>query len=162
MRVIAIDPGYDKVGVAILEKRGGKETLIYSGCIKTSKEDPFQNRLSFVIKEISKIIQEHDPGVMAIENLFFNKNQKTAMRVSEARGAIMGEAATRGMRIYEFTPLQIKIAITGYGKSDKDQVISMVKNLVSIEKEIKEDDEYDAIACGLTFLASEKGLAVGS
>ena len=151
MRVISIDPGYDKVGVAILED---KDTLLYSDCIKTSRDNSFEERLGFVISELSKVIEKFKPEALAIENLFFYKNQKTAMRVSEARGAIIQEATSKNLKVYEYTPLQIKIAVTGYGKSDKNQVISMVRNLVEIDKEIKEDDEYDAIACGLTCLAS--------
>lgn len=153
MRVISIDPGYDKVGVAILED---KDVLLYSDCIKTSRDDVFEKRLGLIIERISEVIKKYKPEAMAIENLFFSKNKKTAMRVSEARGAIIQEATSKNLKVYEYTPLQIKIAVTGYGKSDKRQVISMVENLVEIDKEIKEDDEYDAIACGLTCLASVK------
>jgi len=93
---------------------------------------------------------------MAIENLFFNSNQKTALKVSEARGIIMYQALSGGLKVFEYTPLQIKIAITGYGRGDKKQVTDMLHHLIKIDKKIKYDDEYDAIAVGLTHLASHK------
>jgi len=93
---------------------------------------------------------------MAIEKLFFTTNQKTVMGVSEARGVIMYQALLNKIPVFEYTPLQIKIAITGYGRGDKKQIIAMLQHLIKIEKEIKYDDEYDAIAVGLTHLACTK------
>jgi crossover junction endodeoxyribonuclease RuvC len=154
MVIIAIDPGYERVGIAILEKGTSKEVLIFSECFKTSTEEKHEDRLKLIGEEIEKVIKKYKPEAMGIETLFFKTNAKTAMKVSEARGVIMYEAAKNNLEILEFSPLQIKVAVTGYGKSDKEQVTEMVKKLIKITEPIKYDDEYDAIAVGLTFFAS--------
>ncbi len=153
MRILGIDPGYDRVGVAIIDKANKeKERLIFSTCIETNKKDPFETRVCSIGLEIKNIIKNFKPNRLAIESLFIEKNQKTAMRVSEARGIIIYESALGGLEIKEFSPLQIKIAVTGYGRSDKRQVIDMLHRLIKIETKIKHDDEYDAIAVALTGL----------
>ncbi len=153
MRIIAIDPGYERIGIAVLEKVSGKEKLLFSECFKTKATLPFFDRLALLGQEVARIIGEYSPEVLAIENLFIETNQKTAMRVAEARGAILYQARTLGLEIYEYTPLQIKVATTGYGKANKTQVMSMVRKLVSGAESIKQDDEMDAIAIGLTHFA---------
>ncbi len=156
MKIMSIDPGYDRVGIAILEKSDEtnyKEKLIYSDCLTTSSKDTFTKRLKSIGLDIEKIIKKYKPTVMVIESLFFNSNQKTVMLVSEAKGMIKYVALYNKLDIFEYTPLQIKIAVTGYGRSDKQQVTIMTKNLIEIDKEIKYDDEYDAIAVGLTYFA---------
>lgn len=152
MRIISIDPGYERLGIAILEK-GKKETLLFSECFKTKATLPFVDRLELVGKEVARIIGEYSPKALAIENLFIETNQKTAMRVAEVRGAILYQARILGLQIYEYTPLQVKVATTGYGKATKTQVMTMVKKLVSGAENIKQDDEMDAIAIGLTHFA---------
>ena len=157
MKILSIDPGYDRCGVAVLEKgEGGKESLVFSDCIKTNNKDDFSKRLFQIGKRLEEIIEEYSPSVVAVEKLFFNTNQKTAMNVSQVRGMIIYVGEKSGLNVLEYTPLQIKIAITGYGRSDKSQVTKMVPNLIKVEKEIKLDDEWDAIAVGLTCFASEK------
>ncbi len=158
MRILSIDPGYERVGIAVLEKKSGrdKEKLLHSECFKTSSKLLHDRRLGLIGKKIRAEIKKWEPGALAIETLFFNKNQKTVMAVSEARGVIIYEASSAGLEIYEYSPLQIKIAVTGYGRGDKNQVISMVKALISIKKTSVQDDEFDAIATGLTCFASEK------
>lgn len=154
MKIISIDPGYERVGIAIIEKEtGGKEELLYSDCFKTSAKSPITERFLLIGKEIEKIIKKYNPEALAIETLFFNSNQKTAMAVSEARGIIIYQGLANGLDIFEYTPLQIKIAITGYGRGDKKQVIAMIPHLIKVDKKINYDDEYDAIAVGLTHLA---------
>ena len=154
MRVLAIDPGYERLGIAILEKKaGGKEILLFSECFQTPKTAAFIDRLHAVGIELKKIIGEYAPEAIAIESLFFSKNQKTAMHVAEVRGVIMYETLNHGLKFAEYTPGQIKIAVTGDGSADKKQIFSMVTKLVKINKEIRFDDEYDAIAIGITFLA---------
>src|SRR3989344_2103608 len=118
MIILGIDPGYDRLGIAILEKKN-KETLLHSECFITSSKDSFYTRLFQIGKRINEIIKEYNPDILAIESLFITKNQKTAMRVSEARGVIMYEAIKNNIKVLEYTPLQIKMAVTGYGKSDK-------------------------------------------
>ncbi|MSU55496.1 MAG: crossover junction endodeoxyribonuclease RuvC [Candidatus Taylorbacteria bacterium] len=155
MVILAVDPGYEKIGVAVIEKdKGGKETLIFSECFTTSRKDTHAVRLASLGNEIKKVVNKYKPEALAIEKLFFTTNQKTVMLVSEARGVIIYEASSAGLKISEFTPLQAKVAITGYGRGTKDQMKFMVEKLIIVGKKIKEDDEYDAIALGLTFFAT--------
>jgi crossover junction endodeoxyribonuclease RuvC len=154
MRIIALDPGYERLGVAILDKEPkGKEQLVYSDCITTSKELPHAERLGKIGEALDGLIETYKPEGLAIETLFFAKSVTSALKVAEARGVILHAAARKGIKVHEFSPMDIKIAVTGYGKSDKEQVTSMVTKLIKIDKKIKYDDEYDAIACGLTFFA---------
>lgn len=155
MRVLAIDPGFERVGIAVLEKKNGKEILLYSSCFKTSSKLLFENRLLLIGKELKKIINIYKPNIFAIETLFFNSNQKTAMRVAEARGVIIYTSVLEGLIVCEYTPLQIKIAVTGYGRADKKQVSFMTKRLLGLTGGVQYDDETDAIALGLTCLASQ-------
>jgi len=157
MKIIAIDPGYERLGIAVLEKeKGEKEILLYSDCFKTDKKLEHFERLGIIGNEISRIIKEFEPEVLCLETLFFSVNQKTVITVAEARGVILFQAAKHNLKVYEYGPGQIKVAVTGYGKSDKNAINIMVDKLVKIDKKIKYDDEYDAIAVGLTCFAIEK------
>lgn len=155
MRILAIDPGYERVGIAVLEK-GNRDKLLYSDCFMTDKTLPFPKRLHLIGREAERIVRKYKPRAVALEKLYFNSNQKTASMVSEVRGAILFIAGNHGLSVFEYTPQKVKAAITGYGKGGKEQVMKMVRNLISLEKEIRYDDEYDAIAVGLTCLASER------
>ncbi len=157
MNIIAIDPGYERLGIAVIEKNPRtKEILLYSDCFKTDPKLPHCERLNLIGTEISRVISEFKPGALSLEDLFFTNNAKTAITVAEARGVILYEAAKNGLKVFEYGPGQIKVAVTGYGKSDKDAVIAMVNRLIQIDKKIKHDDEYDAIAVGLTCFATER------
>ncbi|MDP3725762.1 MAG: crossover junction endodeoxyribonuclease RuvC [bacterium] len=158
MKILAIDPGFERLGIAVLQKKQkGQEELLYSACFKTSPKIPFSKRLLAIGNEIEKIIKKYNPDALAIETLFFNTNQKTAMRVAEARGVIIFESQKNDLGVFEYTPLQIKIAITGYGKATKDQVAVMVSKLIKLNgASEKNDDELDAIAIGLTHSASSR------
>ena len=112
MRILGIDPGFEKLGVAVLERAGGKDTLLYSECFRTSARLPFPERLNALGPRASTIIKKWKPRALAIETLYFEKNLKTAMRVAEARGVVIYEAARAGLSVYEYTPLQVKIAVT--------------------------------------------------
>jgi crossover junction endodeoxyribonuclease RuvC len=154
MRVLSIDPGYGRCGMAIVDSgENGRNVLIYSDCIETSSQQEFTERLATVANECSRLIEQFSPDQVAIEKLFFNGNQKTAMRVAEVRGALIQSATSHKVSVCEYTPAQIKSAAGGWGGADKKQVITMVRMLVKIEKEIRHDDEYDAIAVGITHLA---------
>lgn len=155
MRTLAIDPGYDRIGIAILEKNKGdtKETRIHSECFTTNNKDVLYERIFSVVERLEKLIQEHKPDRFAIENLFHTNNTKTVMGVSEARGAMIYIARKHNLEIHEYTPPQIKNATTGYGKATKKQVYEMVIRLLNLPKTIKQDDEIDAIAVGITDLA---------
>ena len=154
MRILGIDPGYERLGIAVLEKnKPGKEVVLYSECFKTSPTLPFHERLVLVGKKIQEIIETYKPEVLSIETLFLNTNQKTAMNVAEARGVVVYESSKAQLKIFEATPLQIKIATTGYGRADKKDVMKMVRLLVKVENSKTSDDELDAIAIALTGFA---------
>ncbi len=159
IKILGIDPGYDRVGIAVVEKNpSSKEVLLYSECFQTSAKDDFYTRLKQVGSKIAEVVEEYSPTALAIETLFITKNQKTAMRVAEARGVIIHEALREDIPVYEYNPLQIKIAVTGYGASDKAQVMKMIPLLVKMPTKDTHDDEYDAIAVALTCIASEKNM----
>jgi len=153
MRVLAIDPGYGRCGVAVVDKEHGKETYVYSDCIETTAAIPFEDRLGTVANECERLITLYTPNALAMEKLFFNQNQKTAMRVAEVRGAILHCASTARLPVFEYTPGQIKSATTGSGNADKKQMMAMIHLLLKISKPIRLDDEYDALAVGITHLA---------
>ena len=112
MKILGIDPGYDRVGIAIIQKDGSKNVLLHSECFVTDKKDDFYERLVKIERRIEEILDEFAPDVLSIETLFMTKNQKTGMRVAEARGVIALAAAKRGMAVFEYTPPEIKAAIT--------------------------------------------------
>jgi len=154
MRVIGIDPGYDRLGVAVIEYREGCEHLLHSTCIESDKTTSLNDRIHTIGDAFLCLIEEYEPDTLAVETLFFNKNVKTAMGVAEARGALIYIAKSAGCNVHEFSPQQIKSAVTGYGNSDKQAVIDMVCRLVKGAPAKALDDEYDAIAVGVTCLAT--------
>ena len=154
MRIISIDPGYERLGLAIIEKSPKqKEILVFSECFKTSAKLPHHERLSLIGNRIKEVIKKYKPEQLATEKLFFSGNQKTAMLVAEARGVILYSGSSLGLDVFEYTPGDIKIAITGYGRSEKRQIIDMVKKLIVVTSKTNSDDEFDAIAIGLTHFA---------
>ena len=158
MKTLSVDPGYDRVGIAVLEKNKGdkKETRLFSECFTTDKKLPIYDRIFLIAFELEKIIKKYKPERFAIENLFHTKNTKTFMAVAEARGVIIFIARKHNLEINEYTPPQIKSATTGYGKATKDQVYSMISRLIDLPPDLKQDDEIDAIAVGITDLAYAK------
>jgi len=157
MKILAIDPGFERVGIAVLEKTSTpKHILVYSSCFKTSSKIPFHERITLIGNELEKIIKKYKPQALAIEKLYFTTNQKTVMGVAEARGVMIYSGSKKGLSVFEYTPPQIKIAVTGYGKASKTMVMSMVPKLIDIKDNINSDDELDAIAIGITCLACEK------
>lgn len=155
-RVLGVDPGFDRLGVAILDKK----EVLYSHCIETDRKLLHHERLLQIGEAVRKIIKKWKPASLAIETLFFNQNITNALKVSEARGVILYEASQAGLEVHEYSPQAIKIAVTGYGKADKFQMESMVRKLVVLPKSTakKLDDELDAIAVGITHLASQRGI----
>lgn len=159
MKILGIDPGYERLGIAILERNleaRPKESVLFSECFKTPAKLGFAERLNLIGEEVRAIIKKYKPEVLAIETLFLTTNQKTVMRVAEARGVVIYEASRAGLKIFEASPPQIKIATTSYGKASKEQVMKMVKILVNIDDSKKSDDELDAIAIALTAFAHHK------
>jgi crossover junction endodeoxyribonuclease RuvC len=157
MRVISIDPGYDRCGVAILEKDNkNKEQLIFSTCLQPSKEDEIYVRIGYIGDEIRSLITRYKPDAMAVEDLFFSKNTKTALQVGQALGVISYTAYVNNIPVYNYKPNQIKVAVTGYGRAEKRDIHKMVQHIVKLDDKKYIDDEIDAIAVGITFLASYK------
>ncbi len=150
MKIIGIDPGYERLGLAVIEGKRGEEKLLHSECFKTSAKIPFDERLFLIGERVEKIIEKYKPNVLSIENLFLNTNQKTVMRVAEVRGSIIYIAKKNKLEVVEYTPLQIKSAVIGYGRAEKRQVEFMLSKLIEMPKRKMIDDEYDAIAVALT------------
>jgi crossover junction endodeoxyribonuclease RuvC len=148
--IISIDPGYGRMGIAILKTKGSDQKLIYSECFETEAKLPHPLRLFNLGNRIEEMIKEFSPNQLAIETLLWSKNKKTALLVAEARGVVLAIAAKNNLKIREFNPNQIKLAVTGYGKSDKNQVINMINRLLKIKEKKRYDDEYDAIAVAIT------------
>ncbi len=163
MKILSIDPGFERMGVAIIERaqNNRKPLVLYSACIKTSAKDAFSTRLKEIGGAIEETIKKHKPESLAIEKLFFSANRKTALSVAEARGVAVYEAARHNIQLFEYSPMEIKVAVAGYGHAEKNQIISMVKVLVDFKEKKPatkkmSDDEFDAIAIGLTHLAIHK------
>mgnify|MGYP001794618524 FL=1 len=154
MKVLAVDPGYDRLGLAVIDKKNNTEELLYSECYQTHSSDEFYTRIKQIGVQVRELITEYQPDAMAIEELFFAKNTKTALKVSESRGVVIFQALDADIPIYEYTPNQIKVTVTGYGKATKNDIHSMVRRLINLGDSKKIDDEIDAIATGLTFFAS--------
>ncbi|MBI5357241.1 crossover junction endodeoxyribonuclease RuvC [Candidatus Saccharibacteria bacterium] len=150
MRILGIDPGTGIVGFGVIEKTGSKLHMIDAGVIRTDSRLNDSERLKIIYDELSGIIEENKPEVMAVEKLFFAQNVTTAMSVSQARGVILLCGEQNKLPVFEYTPLQIKQAITGYGKAEKSQIQEMVKVILKLKEIPKPDDCADALACAIT------------
>ncbi len=156
MTILGIDPGIARCGWAVLEARGVKLEARDFGCIETPSSMEVSLRLSVIYKEITKLIKKYSPDALVLEELFFNTNAKTAFVVGQARGAVLLSGAENGLKNYIYTPLQVKIAVTGYGRAEKEQVGKMVKTILALEKIPKPDDTADALAIAITHAFSAK------
>ncbi len=154
MLILGIDPGIADTGYGAIKKEGGQYFLVECGSLKTSAQNSLPARLEKLHSLLSHIIKKYSPDVVAVEELFFAKNVKTALTVAHARGVILLTAKTGGAEVREFTPLQVKQALTGYGRADKNQIQQMVKNILKLKEAPKPDDAADALAiaicCGQT------------
>lgn len=150
-RILSIDPGYDRCGIAVLQKNEkGAITLLFSTCITTNRKDTFSLRLLALRNELVNIVDEWQPTESCIEKLFFAKNTKTALMVAEVCGVIRVTLEELTLHPIEYAPSEIKLAVTGYGNADKQAVAYMTKKLLEIGEGKKLDDELDAIAVGVT------------
>lgn len=152
MRVIGIDPGTAIVGYGILDYKNGKYSVVDYGCIYTEKGIMLSKRLKKIYDELEKILYKYKPDYMAVEELYYFKNSKTVISVGQARGVIILCGEKQGIEIGDYTPLQVKMGITGYGKSTKNQVQMMVKNVLKLENIPKPDDAADALAIAVTHI----------
>ncbi len=156
MRVMGIDPGVAITGYGVVEESGNDNNYLYSGCIRTAKEELPAVRLETIHNYVFELISLYKPQALAIEKIFFSKNVRTAFQVGEARGVIILAAARCKLDLYEYTPLQVKQAVAGYGKAEKSQVQYMVKMLLKLERVPSVDDEADALAVALCHLQNRK------
>lgn len=154
MRVLGIDPGTATTGWAVLEEKDGEINPLAYGHISTSPEKSTAKRIKEVADDLEEIIKKYKPKEGAIEDIFFFKNLKTAVKVSQSRGGMLLILENNKVKIFEYTPLQVKQAITGYGRADKKQIQQMVKNMLSLKKTPKPDDTADAIAVAICHLQS--------
>lgn len=146
LKILGIDPGIAIVGYGIVDYVGNKFKTIDYGAITTTPDTPFPERLKIVYDQLTEIIEEYEPDAVAIEELFFNKNVKTAIDVGQARGVQLLAVVNKGIPLYEYTPLQVKQGVVGYGRAQKKQVQEMVKMILNLEKIPKPDDVADALA----------------
>jgi crossover junction endodeoxyribonuclease RuvC len=156
MRIIGIDPGTGILGFGVIESNGGKNQLVDAGVIRTPVKEDDAVRLQTIYEEITDIIAETKPQEMAIEKLFFAQNVTTAMTVAQARGVVLLAGMQAGLKIAEYTPLQIKQALTGYGRAEKKQMQEMVRVLLGLQEVPQPDDCADALAAALTHSSQVK------
>ena len=148
-RILGIDPGFGRIGFGVVEKREGKIQAVCYGCIETNAKRSFVERLEEMQQELRHLLKKYRPSVVVVEDLFFYKNITTAIKVSQARGVILLTLKQAGIKIIEITPLQLKQAMTGYGRAEKSQVQKMVQLELKIKKKIKPDDAADALALAI-------------
>jgi crossover junction endodeoxyribonuclease RuvC len=150
MRILGIDPGTGILGFGVIEVEKGKAHLVDGGVIRTPVKEDDAVRLVTIFEELTDIIASTNPTIMSVEKLFFARNVTTAMTVSQARGVVLLCGKQAGLEIFEYTPMQIKMAVTGYGKAEKKQIQEMVRIILGLEEIPKPDDCADAIAAALT------------
>lgn len=149
MIILGIDPGYAITGYCVLNYKNNKFNLMTSGAVTSPADMKFELRLLNIYESLRNIIDEHKPDVMAVEELFFSRNTTTAIGTAQARGVAILAGAKSGINVYEYTPLQVKMAVTGHGRAEKKQVDYMVKLLLGIKESIKPDDITDAMAVAI-------------
>ncbi len=156
MIILGIDPGYAIVGVGVIECTGNKFRCLEYGAITTPAGMPVPKRLKAINDGMNFYIDKYKPEAVAVEELFFNSNQKTAIHVAQARGVIIISAVNKNVPLYEYTPLQIKQAVTGYGRADKKQIQTMVKMMLNLNAIPKPDDAADGLAVAICHAHSMK------
>ena len=149
MIILGIDPGYAIVGWGVVRYERGRFTPLTFGAITTPAGMDFSRRLEVIYDEMAVLLAQHKPDALAVEKLYFKNNQKTAIDVAEARGVILLAAHKSGTPLYEYTPLQVKSAVTGYGKAEKRQVMDMTRRLLKLSAVPRPDDAADALALAL-------------
>lgn len=156
MRVLGIDPGIGRTGWGVIDMEKNVPKAEKFGCIETFQTERIEQRLQFLYKNMCEIVTMHKPDVVSVEELFFNTNTKTALVVGQARGVILLAAALKDIPVVVYTPLQVKMAVTGYGRAEKKQIGQMVKTLLSLKVIPRPDDISDALANALTHAFSAK------
>ena len=158
MRILGIDPGYATVGFGVVDYVNSKFTCVDYGAIQTPAKTPFEDRLEQLFDDMSKLVEYYKPETVAFEELFFNTNTTTAIKVAQGRGVLLLAARKKGLECFEYTPLQVKQAVVGYGRAEKSQVIDMVKRILRLNAPPKPDDAADAVAIALCHARSSTSL----
>ena len=161
MRILGLDPGYAIVGYGAVEYKNNSFKPLGFGVISTPAGMPFERRLMSIDAELGAVLDEYRPDAAAIEKLFFTSNHKTVIDVAQARGVILLSVAGRGVPVYEYTPLQVKQSVVGYGKAEKHQVMEMVRIMLSLRETPKPDDAADALAVAVCHAHSAGSLLGG-
>ncbi len=146
MRIIGIDPGYAIIGYGIVDYNASKFSIVNYGAVTTKAKTPFASRLEIIFNDISQLLDTFKPDAVSLEKLYFNTNTTTAIDVAQARGVILLAAQLYGIKVFEYTPLQVKQSVTGYGRAEKSQIMEMTRRLLNLEKIPKPDDTADALA----------------
>lgn len=163
MLVLGIDPGSAITGYGLVKEAGNSLRAVDYGCIRTAPSEPLEERLHKIYREVCELIEKYKPDHFAVEELFFNKNVRTALTVGQARGVILLAGAQSGLQVHEYTPLQVKQAVVGYGRAEKAQIQFMVKTMLSLPTIPKPDDVADALAiaiCHTHFYKSARILGI--
>jgi len=157
-RVLGIDPGLETTGIGILDIKGSRYAPVYCGCIITKSSLQTHQRLKNIYETLEEIINHYHPDCLAIENIFFSANVKTALAIGQARGVLLLAGSKKNLKIYEYTPLQVKQAIVGYGRATKKQIKYMVKIILGAKEEFfpKQDDAWDAMGIALCHASMSK------
>ncbi len=158
MRILGIDPGLATVGFSIVDVEKSKMKLVTCGVISTPAHTSLSSRLDRIFEDMNELISSFDPDVMSIEELFFNTNITTGIAVAHARGVILLSAYRAGVQVFEYTPLQVKQAVVGYGRAEKSQVIDMVRRILALPAAPKPDDAADAVALAICHARSSTSL----
>lgn len=159
MIILGIDPGYAIVGYGVIDYRNNHFTVIDYGAILTDAGSPFNERLEKIYDNLSALIEKYNPEAMSVEKVFYNSNAKTVIDVSQARGVIMLAAQKNRVPVFEYTPLQVKQSVVGYGRAEKKQIQEMTKRILSLEKVPKPDDTADALAMAICHAHSSGSLS---
>lgn len=155
MKILAIDPGFDRMGIAVVDGTATTPHFVWGACI-IPPVGVLAERLVEIFNAVDTTVKKYKPDIVATETLFFSVNKKTALNVAHARGVILVAASINHIPVVEYSPQEVKLAVTGYGNAKKDAVIKMVERLIPLPKQKRLDDEFDAIAIGITALSSER------
>ncbi len=153
MKILAIDPGFDRMGMAVIDGTASNPYFIWGTCV-IPPSGVLTKRLTEIFYAVDATIKKHRPDIVAVETLFFSVNKKTALNVAHARGVILVAAGINTVGVAEYSPQEVKLAVTGYGNARKSAVATMVEKLITLPKQKRFDDEFDAIAIGITALSS--------
>ena len=156
MTILGIDPGIARLGFGLVVKKAGRVNSLLYGCMETSKDEDEEQRLRILFEKTSRLIKKYKPEAVVLEKIFFSQNVKTALTVGQARGIVMLSGAMFNLPIFSYTPLEVKLAITGYGRADKKQIQKMIQSILNLKKLPQPDDAADALGIAVTHCFTHK------